>query len=188
MDPRLCAIADRYILDVANVRFMAESLPDEALDRRVVDSEWTVGQVLKHLATDTEQQAGAIEKLSRGEPLTIAKGSTDVDWPAEDAAAIMERLRRARDAIVAALASAPAASYEDVVALDRWSRHYARHGIDLAEALPELRMEPMVLNWLLYADLRDDVVALGRQQELLSEVREHYPRAAADEEGDKGDC
>jgi predicted nucleic acid-binding protein len=187
MDPRLRAIADRYILDVANVRFIAESVSDEAFNRRVVDSGWIVAEVLKHLASDTEQQARGVEKLNGGEPLRAARGSPDVDWPAADVAAIIQRLGRARDAIVAALASTSTVNDEDVVTLDRWSRHYARHGIDLAEAVPELRTEAMVLNWLLYADFRDDPVALRRQQTLLAEVRERYPHSAADEEGDKGD-
>lgn len=187
MDPRLRAIADRYILDVANLQFMTASLPDEALGRRVVDSEWTVAEVVAHLVAATAAQADWIENVRAGEPLGAGYRAPGPGEPAPDMDAIMARLPQARDRVIGALGAVPVIDDDGVATLDRWSRHYARHGIDLAEALHELRMEPMVLNWLLYADFRDEPAAFRRQQALLAEVRERYPSPRQAQEGEDDD-
>lgn len=187
MEPRLRAIADRYILDVANLRFMAASLSDEALARRVVDSEWTVAEVVVHLTDATEVQANCIEQARAGVPIEAGYRSPGPGDPGPEVQATLDRLGTARDRVIGALAAIPPIDDKDVAALDRWSCHYARHAIDLAEALPEVRMEPMVLNWLLHADFRDEPPAFRRQQALLAEVRERYPGGGEGNEGDEDD-
>jgi hypothetical protein len=183
MKPEFRAIADRYILDIANVRFIAEALTDEALDRRVVDSEWTVGQVLCHLANDTARQASAVVGLAAGAALPQFAGESSPGGT-EGMGSVLSRLGRARDELIAGLDRLSAAALVEAPVLDRWSRHCARHGIDLAEALPELRLEPMVLNWLLYVDFSDDRTAFRRQQRLLAEVRERSPARVYEGEED----
>jgi hypothetical protein len=54
------------------------------------------------------------------------------------------------------------------------SRHLADHGLDFADTLPVLRHDPMVLNWLLYADYSDNAERTARQAKLLAEVRDMY--------------
>lgn len=141
-------------------------------------------QVLAHLASKTASDGRAIESLVAGEGLQ-AGGREPSAAPAETLDSILARLRAARDIVVAALSKVPSVGDDEATTLDQWSRHYARHGIDLSEALPELRMEPMVLNWLLYADFRDEPVAFRRQQALLAEVRERSPSSTEHDEGDE---
>jgi hypothetical protein len=67
--------------------------------------------------------------------------------------------------------------------LNVWSKHIAHHGMDLVDAVEEVRFDPMVLNWILYADFSADPSRLSRQQHLLAEVRDRL----ADDDGDWDD-
>jgi len=67
-----------------------------------------------------------------------------------------------------------------VNALQASSRHLVAHGLDFADTLPELRHDPMVLNWLLYADYSENAERTARQEKLLAEVRDLY--AAGEED------
>ena len=58
--------------------------------------------------------------------------------------------------------------------LRTWSAHAADHAIQLLEALPELRGDPMLLNWLLYQDFSQRPTVFALQQRLFEEVRERY--------------
>lgn len=50
--------------------------------------------------------------------------------------------------------------------------HFEEHGLDLADAEPALRRDPMILNWLLYADFQGQPELLERQERLAADVRE----------------
>jgi len=73
---------------------------------------------------------------------------------------------------MAALATIDAPPDDVVAVLSRWSFHYARHGIDLAEALDEARLNLLVVNWLLHADFRDEPTTFARQRALFRDLRD----------------
>ena len=69
------------------------------------------------------------------------------------------------------------AGVEDVTVLavlHGWSDHAAGHAIQLLEAVPELRGDPMLLNWLLYQDFSREPAQFTLQQTLFEEVRERH--------------
>ena len=67
--------------------------------------------------------------------------------------------------------------------LKRFQRHASSHGPSLLEALPALKRDPLVLNWLLRVEFAD---AENRawQSGLLAETREYLASLPDDDEED----
>ncbi|MCC6383244.1 MAG: DinB family protein [Dehalococcoidia bacterium] len=189
----LRALADRLIWDVANVRYVAERLPRGGLDRRPAEGERTVREILAHLAASQQRFAQEAEALARGDSLAAANEATSGRAtgrrPAPGLAESLQALAAARDATIAALEPVTAAQLDSASPdagtvrklLQKHSCHLAHHALDFADALPELRFDPMVLNWALYVDCTDDVALGRRQAKLLAEVRDRF---AQEEAGD----
>jgi hypothetical protein len=188
MIPSIRAIADRLILDTANVKYIAASLPGDALDRSVLGGEWTVRQLIHHLGSATMGAAEALERATRGEQL-LPDAFTPEEFnrrAAEESRSmplseILGLLDAARDRMLRALEAVPQELLPEMFGrhtllelVTDWSLHYVQHGLDFADALPELRHDPMVLNWLLHADYSDSGERTARQAKLLAEVREMH--------------
>ena len=190
------AAADRFILDTANVKYIAANLPPGGLEREVAGFGWTVRQLLAHIATNHERYAVRLAGILAGEapapPRDRATGDRLNDQAARRARKtpsreIVRQLDEALVRIVGVLeALTPAAASGElgdrplVERVTAWSRHCAEHGIDLVDALPELRFDPLMLNWLLYVDYTGDAAREAQQHRLLEDLRERYEREDAE--------
>jgi len=187
--PEARAVADRFMYDTGNLKLLATQLPGGALERPVPAQGWTVRQVLAHLAAGQLAYAEVLDRIASGsEGLTVE----DLDQPriAADRAvsvdarplpSILEDLDSSLRRLVAQLNVLTGDSLQlrvdetTVLALLlSWSGHAAGHAIEMLEALPELRGDPMLLNWLLYQDFSDEQAQFALQQTLFEEVRERY--------------
>lgn len=193
MIPEVRAAADRFILETANVKSVATKLPAGGLERQVVGEQRTVRQLLAHLASATDAAAEAVRRVIRGEAM-LPPGFTPDEFnrqAAEAAASIplpevIGRLDGSRDRMLEALGAVPDALFGELAGrhtllelVTDWSLHYVRHALDLADTLPELRFDPMVLDCLLYADFGDSPERAVRQAVLMAEVRERFARERA---------
>lgn len=194
MTPEIRAIADRFILDTANVKYLATVLPKGALARPTPAGDWTVRQVIGHIVAGLERHV----EFSR---LFLADGTfpdsfDPQEFNALSAAAtrkttlpvLLARLDAATGDMLSLLGTMPEDSASSQFgpvrlgdAFGIWSRHIAHHGMDLVDAVEELRVDPMVLNWILHADFAADPERLPRQQHLLAEVRDHLAKDAEED-------
>jgi len=194
MIPSVRAVADRFIFDTATVKYIAAALPPGGLDRVVASTGWTVRQLIHHLGSATMSAADALERATRAEQL-LPETFTPAEFnrraveesrsmPLLEVLGLLDaardRMLRALEAVPEVLLPATFGRHTLVELLTDWSLHSVQHGLDFADTLPELRHDPMVLNWLLYADYSDDAGRTARQAKLLAEVRDMY---AAGEEG-----
>jgi hypothetical protein len=197
MHPELRAIADQFIYEQATLKLIAALAPEGALARPVPGYEWNAAQLLAHLAQSLDAYREVVDRW-------IAGGNSLEGWDpdamnAETAAANVSAtagdLHRlfgsGLNGLVAALARVPDARIADqlgghpaIETLRRLAGHALAHAIPLVDALPEVRMDPLVLNWLLDAEFEDDA---GRQWQdaLLREAREYISAHPHEEEDDE---
>jgi hypothetical protein len=192
------AASDRLIFDVATVKYLVSAMRKNDFERRCKALDWTVRQTIGHLALSLETAAAALPELLAADP---GADNAPPDWDALNAdmaretatmpiGDIMETLARARDASIAAflplseadLARPVTASVTVGDIIESWGSHFDLHAIDLVDAIPRLRFDPLLLNWVLYADYSRNPDLLARQQRLLADVREHYAEEEDDHE------
>jgi uncharacterized damage-inducible protein DinB len=203
MTPEIRAAADRFILDTANVKYVATHLPPGGLEREVQGFGWTVRQLLAHIASNHERYAVRLAGILAGEAPPATRDRAAGDRLNDQAARrarktpsreIVRQLDESLVRIVASLdALPPDAATRNLGGrplperVTDWSKHCAEHGIDLIDALPELRFDPLMLNWLLYVDYTGDTAREARQNQLLEDLRERYDREdAADADNPAG--
>lgn len=196
MTPELRAIADRLIYEQATLKHMVALAPEDAMGRPAGDR--TAGETFGHLAAGMSACAAALEHwLASGGPLVLGNGcelatsSTD-PLPGATRLNVTRALGSGLVSLVAALGRVPDAHLEPgadgVNALDAlrgFGEHATGHAIELIEALPEVRMDPLVLNWVLAADFAD-AKSQAWQRSLFEEVQEHLA-SLPDEELDVED-
>lgn len=194
MTPELRAIIDRLMYEQATVTHIVMSLPPGGIDRVMQGPGWTVRQLVAHFADTQEGYGAAIERWLAGEPAVPDDSDTDrinaLTAAANTETALPElltRLRKSLRALFVALHHVPDGKLGEplggpsaIETFHAWERHYRDHALDLLDAAPEVKFEPLVLNWILYADFDDDDARV-RQRALMEEVREHYA-AMPDEE------
>ncbi len=190
--PAARAAADRFILDTANVKYIAEYLPKDAIKRIVPANGWTVGQTIGHLALEMNDLAVAIDAAAAGSDQSSAvvefavseteHARASAKWSANE---LTRRLDAGLIAITTALAKFDPA--QSGPSIGRWpvedildSVHAAAHGLDLADALEEMRFDPMMLNWLLYVDFSDKPELFDRQRQLLDDARAYFQEEEED--------
>jgi len=187
MTPEIRAVADRFILDTANLKYLATALPRGGLEREVPDFEWSVRQLLGHLVASLERY-GELSRafLESGEAPanldpTEFNGKTAAATRKTTLPALLARCDTALSGLLGLLAEMPEDAADRAFgrwrfgdALDSWSKHTVHHGIDLVDAVEELRLDPMVLNWVLHADFSAHPASLARQQHLLAEIRDRF--------------
>ena len=196
--PEARAIADRFMFDTGNLKLLASLLPLGAPDRQVPSLGWTVRQVLAHLAAAQQGYADCLEALPSSLPLSAAAfdeprlaAARAVEGEPPALPAILDEFDSSLRRLVARLDVLGEEALSCRVGPDTvldilcgWSEHAAGHAIEEIEALPELRADPMLLNWLLYQDFSDQPTQFALQQSLLAEVRARYAaeEAAFEEE------
>lgn len=197
MIPAVRAVADRFILDTANVKYIAEYLPKGAEKRRIPGSTWTVGQAIGHLALSHAIYAAIVERLVAGDN-RLPPGFDPDRTNAEDAKVTLKwprkRLIAELDAslklLLAAFEKMEPPHWETAIsdrhpvseALPAFAQHIAVHGLELVDALPELRFDPIVLNWLLYVDFSASPELFERQQKLFADAREYFREHGEDDD------
>ncbi|MBI5948378.1 MAG: maleylpyruvate isomerase N-terminal domain-containing protein [Chloroflexi bacterium] len=202
MLPPLRAAADRLLFDFGHVKYIAANLPKKGMDRVVPGSEWTVRQVIGHLSADLLGQSEAVARFLAGQPpvppgwdLQAANeraAATDAGASLRSLVARLDTAWLATNDVYERIDDTTAASdfrgSPLVDVLSRWTRHTTAHGMDLIEALPELRYDPMLLNWILFADFDWNPEAAAKQRKLWDDVRalpdEDEPETEPDEEED----
>lgn len=187
------------MFDTGNLKLLATQLPAGALERTVPGLGWTVRKGLAHLATSQVAHADSLEWLAAMSP-TLAADHDDPQLAAARAAeaesrplpAILGDLDSSLRRLVARLSELSEEALESPVGaqtllevLKAWVGHAASHAIQLLEALPELRSDPMLLNWLLYQDFSQQPTEFALQQRLFAEVRERY--ASEEDESEQED-
>lgn len=197
MHPEIRAIADRFMYEQATLKHITALVPEAGLARPVPGMDWTVGQLLAHLAQSlhayrevVEQWLSGTTSLEGWDPDAINQQTAN-----EHASATPRQLTDLFGAgligLVAALSAVPEDRIEEklgrgtfVETLRALSGHAVGHAIPLVDALPEVRMDPLVLNWLLYADFADDA-SDAWQERLLADAREYLATHPHEEEEDE---
>ncbi len=195
------ALADKLVFDVAMLKHLATNLPRGGLERAVPGG-WTVRQVLAHLAAAQAMCVEASDRFLAGEP--PVPPDFDPDRANAEAAPrysqarlpeVLSGLSATRDAMLSRFEQLTAGQLASPfgrvpnlrTVLAASSRHAEGHALDLVDALPRLRLDPMVLNWVLHADYSGSAERNARQQKLFAEVRDRLVReersASPDDEG-----
>ncbi|MCL4242045.1 MAG: maleylpyruvate isomerase N-terminal domain-containing protein [Dehalococcoidia bacterium] len=187
MTPELRAILDRFMYEQATVTHIVTSMAPGGADRVLDGSGWTVRQLVAHLARAQEGYAAAISRWLAGEQVEgsdfdpdrtnaeTAKANAETPLPE-----LLVRLRMSLRALFEAFhgiaderLDGPFGAYGALETFHAWERHYLDHGLDLLDAVPEVRYDPLVLNWILYAEFADER-SKARQQHLMDDVRAHH--------------
>lgn len=187
------------MFDTGNLKLLATQLPAGALERPVPSLGWTVRQALAHLASAQSAYAASLDSL----PAALPLNSDAFDAPRLAAARAVEAEPRPLPAILADFDSSlqrlvshcnalgeealacPVGERSLLSVIQRWSGHASGHAIQILGALPELRADPILLNWLLYQDFSAQPSQLALQQVLFAEVRARL--AAGEEESNEED-
>lgn len=195
MEPELRAIADRFMYETATLRHIVALLPDGALQRPAPGLEWTVGQLLGHLGQSLTEYAAIVERWLAGEP-AIPPGWDPDTMNAETARQyanaterqVFDLLGAGINALVAALAKVPDGRLGEPLGpaearrvLHTFEGHALGHAIPLVDGVPEVRMDPLVLNWLLYATF-SQAEEREWQRRLVAEARDYVAAHAAEED------
>ncbi len=198
MKPEVRAIADRFIYEQATVKHIATLAPEGGLDRPVPGYEWTVRQLLAHLGQSLNDYAEMVRNWLLGEP-PVPHGWDPGKVNAQTAARykdaslpeILALLGAGLNSLIAALAAIPddRASGDFgprpfLQTFEVFSGHCLEHAIPLLDAIPEARMDPLVLNWLLDAEFPTET-ARAWQETLLQDAREYvanHPDADLEED------
>jgi len=190
MLPEVRALADKLIYDVAMVKYIATGLPQGGLER-VVPGGWSVRQVLAHVAASQTMYARALDRFLTGEePLPRGWDPDRINAEAAEAYArarlpgVLREFQASREATFSCFEQLTEAHLASPfwrvpslgAVLTAWSRHCEAHALDLVDALPGARTDPMVLNWILHADYSDSPERTIRQQRVFAEVREQLKR------------
>lgn len=199
MLPEMRAAADRFIFDVANAKYAGAIAGKRGLERKAPGSDWTVRQQLGHLAFALHRYADVIPALSAGEPANFDPKTDNVEDARRSAKLplpdIFDTMSAGRDRVIAVLETLDEAALDRPVrgdlrlrdAVTAFVNHAEHHAIDFADALPQARMDPMILNWVLYADYDLQPALFERQQKLAAEVRAAIAAAEDDDDYDDED-
>jgi len=192
MTPELRAIIDRLMFDQATTLHIVTSLPDGGTARMIEGTGGTVAQLVAHFAASQEACATALRRWLAGAPAEPPRFACEAVDGGEAALADAEAgLRVSLRALFAVLHEIPderlGEPFGEASAIETfhaWERHYLDHALDLVDAAPEVRLDPLVLNWVLHTSF-DDERSRARQRALLEELRAYYASLDEDDEDDE---
>lgn len=197
MTPELRAIADRFIYETATLKHLTALSPEDAMVRPVTGSGWNAGQLLGHLGASMSSYADVLRRWLLGEPALDGvnpdekNGETATRFGEASRLDVTRALGQGLVDLFFALSaipddrlSEPLGERTGLETLRSFSEHCLRHAILLVDALPEVRMDPLVLNWLLGAEF-DDEASQVWQRALLAEAEEYI--ASHPDEDDEED-
>ena len=185
MTPELRAIADRFMYETAMLKHIVALLPEDALGRPVPGHEWAVRQHLGHLAHSSHVYREPVRRWLAGEdPLAgwdpdAINAETARAHATIDRRGLLDMFDAGINGLVRSFASIPDGKMaepfgprEPLQVFRAFEGHTQTHAIALIDAVPEARMDPLVLNWLLYARFGTDAEREW-QRALLQEAREY---------------
>lgn len=195
MTPEVRAIADRFMYETATLKHIVALVPDDGFERPVSGSSWSVRQLLAHLAESLHEYARVLGLWLAGEPPLEAWDPEEANAEVARAGAessrlrIYERFGSGINGLVEVLGKIPEApeafaGREAVDVFRELGEHALGHAAALVDAVPEVRMDPLVLNWLLYADLPSPD-GEAWQARLLAEAREYIAAHPHEDEDDE---
>ena len=195
MMPEVRAAADRFMMDCANLRYLIAGVPADALEREITPLGWTLRQTIGHVVATQERYADTVARFNTHESeggafdLAAINAAVAEATRATPLPELMMRLDKSLITLFAGLAQLPEDDTDAslawlVKAVTQWSSHISDHAIDFVDAVPEVRMDPMVLNWVLYTDYHGDDRRTAAQVALLNEVRESLDAEDDDESED----
>jgi hypothetical protein len=198
MHPEIRAIADRFIYEQATLKHITAQAPEEALRREVLGYGWSVGQLLAHLAVSLETYRGVVERwLAREDALKgFDPPSTNAHTAEEHREVSRAKLRELFGAglvgLVETLSRVPDERLGETVGPGTivevlrgpFGNHALSHAIALIDALPEVRLDPLVFNWISRADFESSAEREW-QLKLLADVREYVLSLPVDEEDEE---
>lgn len=185
MDPQVRALADRFTYEQATLKHIIGLAPDGSLQRPVHGGEWRVRQLLAHLAQSLSEYAAIVAGWVAGEP-PLPGGWNPDSIHAETARTqvnagepeLLALFGEGLTALVAVLRAVPEDRIherlgpgEALEVLRVFAGHCQGHAIALVDALPEVRLDPLVLNWLLHLEFSDEASQTW-QRNLLDEARQ----------------
>ena len=185
MVPEVRALADRFIYDTATLKYIAANAPQDGLDRSTPGAGWTVRQTLAHLAENQVRYAETIARWLGDEPglrlpgdptqENAAAAERNAGAPVASIIAMFDRSVReivsASDQVDEAKAAGEIGGWPVMRVLNAWASHAQGHAVDIVTALPELKTDPMVLNWALHFDYSNEPNSARWQVALAQEVR-----------------
>ena len=178
----------------ATLKHMVALVPDGGFERPVPGTEWTVRQLFGHLAQALTTYSETLRAwLDGGDPMANwdpdrTNAESAGRYSGASAGELAATFGTGVNALVATLAAVPDERVDDDFgpmsfsdALGPWSGHYLSHAVPLVDALPEVRMDPLVLNWLLDAHFDDDE-RRAWQDALLTEARAYIATLTFEDE------
>ena len=182
--PGLRAAIDRFWLDGANLVYVASLLEGELAERRCQATGWTMRQTVAHLAESPRWYGEALAHFVAGKPgfpsdpnptdRNAAHATRHATTPIADLLALHSANRTATLLGLRGLTpdeQAGSLGRATVIATaEAWSLHYAHHALDFLEAVPEVQLDPLLVNWAFWADFPDDAWN-ARRDALLKAVR-----------------
>lgn len=197
MTPELRALADRFICEQATVKHILTLSPADAHDRPVHDGEWSVRQLFAHLAASLGEYEAIIVKLTRGEPALdnwdpeATNRQTAANYASRSIDDVLALFGSGLNGLIDAMAGLPDERLTDqfgpgevLPGLQALGEHYLSHAITLVDALPEVRFDPLVLNWLLSAEFEDEA-SVNWQAKLYADAEEFIASQPEEEEDDE---
>lgn len=182
MMPELRALADRFIYEQATIKHIIASIPDEALARKCEGFDGTVGELLGHLGWSLGDHAEVVRAWLADEALPASidpdrdEGQDNTRFTNATRPELSRDLGIGLINLFAVLSAIPDERLDEQLgeqhaleSLGFLSEHCMYHAIALIDACPEVRMDPLVLNWLLHEDFADGP-ELQWQQALLDEA------------------
>lgn len=195
MTPELRAIADRFIYETATMKHMLSLFPDGAAGRAVHGHQdgWTVRQLVAHLAESLHTYTIFLDNVLAGREPDFGVDDAAMDSPMSHPEVPLIEVSRRFDSGIRVLfdcfdgipdeALGPDGIHGLPGVLQTFNGHALSDIIPLVDAVPEVRMDPLVLNWLLEAELQDEA-SREWQNALLAEAQE-YIASHADEEDEE---
>jgi hypothetical protein len=194
MTPELRAIADRFMYETATLKHMLALFPEGAAEREVPGHAWTVRQHAGHLAESLHTYTEVLERWLAGAPplegfdpdaINAATAASHAETPLSE---LVSRFDSGIRALIGVMDRVPDEKLDEpfgprtpLEVLHVFERHCLGHAIPLVQAVPEVRMDPLVLNWLLYATFSTDADKAW-QSALYAEAREYVANLPQEED------
>ena len=186
------AAADRVWFDTANVIMVAGLLPPGGAAVIVPATGWSVAELISHLALTQDRQAEAIEGAITGQPLAALFECAALPPATDSLAEALVALLASRDRMFAALervklgpGGQPSGGRGLTETALAWTEHYADHALDFTDAVPALRDDALVLNWVLWERKSTSPATRARQDALFELVKDRLAQPPEEESNRK---
>lgn len=188
--PGVRAAADRFIYEQATLKHLVALVPVGGLRRHVAGSGRTVGSLFVHLAASLTRFADSLRNTGDGDALPEPACQQEGPETASEFSAL-DIVRLFGSGLVDLLSVLqslpdeiqPVGERHFAEVLEEWSGHFLSHAIQLLDAVPEARLDALILNWLLDAAFESEHDREW-QQALLAEAQAYVASLPDDVDDD----